>query len=80
MTKAKKISSKERLELYENFFQRLHFLRHVAGNERKILEMLSISDAVVMGHSTHDAAGRPLTEEQIANNTNAGFARMRELP
>jgi len=80
MSKTKKISSKERLELYENFFQRLHFLRHVSGNEKKIIEMLSISDGVVMGHSTHDAAGKPMTEEQITTNINAGFERLRNLP
>ena len=78
--KNKKVSAKERLELYENFFARLHFLRHVAGNERRVLEMLSISDAVTMSASTHDANGRPLTEEQIAQNESAAFERMRNLP
>lgn len=77
---SKKISNKERLELYENFFQRLHFLRHVSGNEKAIIEMLNISDAVVMGESTHDAAGKPLTEEQINFNINSSFELMRKLP
>jgi hypothetical protein len=77
---SKKISNKERLELYENFFQRLHFLRHLSGNERAIIEMLAISDAVVMGASTHDALGKPLTEDQIVSNINASFDLMRKLP
>jgi len=76
----KKISAKERLEIYENFFSHLHFLRYIAGNERKVLEMLAISDRVAMARSTHDAAGKPLTEEQIADNMNAAVAAMRDLP
>ena len=80
MSKAKKISNKERLEIFENFFQRLHFLRHVSGNEKKIIMMLVISDAFVVSQSTHDALGKPLTEEQIADNVNTALVAMKELP
>lgn len=76
----KKISNKERLELFENFFNRLHFLRHVAGSERAVLEMLSISDAVVVAQSTHDSTGRPLPEEQVTKNINEAYHLMRNLP
>lgn len=74
----KKISTKERLEIYENFFSHLHFLRHVSGNERKILEMLSVSDQVAVAGSTHDGAGKPLSEEQIACNINIALMVMKE--
>lgn len=74
----KKVSTKERLEIYENFFSHLHFLRHVSGNERKILEMLSVSDTVAVAKSTHDAAGKPLTEDQITSNINAALLLMKE--
>lgn len=76
----KKVSNKERLELYEKFFMHLHFLRHVAGNEKGIIEMLEISDQIALSNSTHSAAGKPLTEEQMNNNVNAAFERLRNLP
>lgn len=76
----KKISNKERLEIYENFFHRLHFVRHVANSEKAVMEMLAIADSFVVANSRHDAAGKPLTEEQIANNVNYALNAMRKLP
>lgn len=78
MSKVKKISSKERLEIYENFISRLHFVRHVAGNERKVLEMLSVADAVAVSFGSRNAVGQPLTEEQIATNVNAALQLMKD--
>lgn len=75
MNKPKKLSTKEKLEIYENFFFRLHFHRFVSMNEKKVLEMLVISDNFVNAHGTHER-----TDKDVENNINAAIERMRTLP
>ena len=77
---SKKISAAEKLEIYENFFQRMHFLRHVAQNDNKVAAMLHIIDDLVMNQARNNAAGQPFTKEEIAANTKAALERMRVLP
>lgn len=79
MSKPRKISNKERLEIYENFFQRLHFLRYVAADHDRVGKMLMLSDGLVDAQATHDSKG-PLAADVIQANTNAALEKMKVLP
>lgn len=75
----KRVSNKEKLELYERFLQRLHFERHVSCNEKRVHEMLAMADSIVTSQGTHDYTGRPLTEDQINKNVNDALEALRKL-
>ena len=77
MNKPKRVSQKEKLEIFEAFFQRLHFHRYLSMNEKKVLEMLSIADGYVNAHATHNGERNDL---EVQNNINAALERMRHLP
>ncbi|WP_407305807.1 hypothetical protein [Acinetobacter sp.] len=77
MTKTRKISAKEKAEILENFFFRLHFHRYVSMNDKKILAMLALSDAYVEAHNNR--AGE-ISDEQVQMNIVAALEKMKDLP
>jgi len=79
MSKPKKISAKERLEVYENFFHRLHFLRYVAADHERVAKLLMISDGLIDAKATHGPKG-PLDADTIQENMNNALEKMKVLP
>lgn len=77
MTKPKRVSQKEKLEIFEAFFQRLHFHRYLTMDEKKVMAMLALSDGYINAHSSHNGERNDL---EVQNNINAALDRMRHLP
>ena len=77
MTKPKRVSQKEKLEIFEAFFQRLHFHRYLTMDEKKVMAMLALSDNYINAHSSHNGERNDL---EVQNNINAALDRMRHLP
>ena len=77
MTKSRKISDKEKVKILDDFLFRLHFHRYVSMDEKKVLAMLTISDAYVNAHSNHNGER---TDTEVQANINAALEKMRTLP
>lgn len=77
---SKKISKEEKIEIYENFFQRLHFLRHVAMDDQKVAKMLHIADNLVNNQTRMNAFGQPLDKKQVDANMKTALEAMKVLP
>lgn len=79
MSKPKKISAKEKLEIFEKFFERLHFHRYVSLKQEKIHEMLNLADNLINAQNTYEGGVR-LSPEQIQERMTAALDKMRTLP
>lgn len=72
MAKTKSYSAKEKLEIFDAFFKRLHFHRYISGNVAKINTMLEIADAYVLAASQ--------TGEDAKEQLNKAFEKMTQYP
>jgi hypothetical protein len=79
MSKPKKVSAKEKIEIFEAFFQRLHFHRYVSMKQGKIHEMLELADNLVNAQARYDGTGL-LSDDVIQERINTALDKMRTLP
>lgn len=74
---SKKISQKEKLEIFDNFFFRLNFHRYVSCNEAKVHEMLALADNYVNAHSSKMGA---TAQKEADAAVNEALEKMKTLP
>lgn len=71
------INQKERLEILENFVQRLHFHRTITQNESAVFALLKMADAWTEAHSTHNGER---SDKDIKANIQAAYEKLKTLP
>lgn len=77
MSKTKKPTLKEKVEVYESFLHRINFHRSITMNEKAITKLLDLADAWSHAHQLISSEGGLKEQEE---RVNGAFDKLRSLP
>lgn len=77
MSKPKKPTLKEKVEVYEHFLHRINFHRTITMNEKAIFKLLELADSWSWAHRAGNGEGGEKEQEERINRA---FDNLRWLP
>jgi hypothetical protein len=77
MSKPKKPTLKEKVEIYEAFLHRINFHRSITLNEKAIFKLLELADNWSWAHRAGNGEGGEKEQDERVNHA---FEKLRVLP